>query len=779
MPAIEHSEPKSPPLSALAPDQLLAVNDIFTTDSGVRFRYLHGAPEENAAFVIALDGPTPMPQKWLLAELVTAIRERRYKKALVQGLAVAYNDPTETDAAHGERRFSYIKDLVATPAILSREGRGRRIDEQARRLGVSPQTVVAALRDYWLGGQTTDALLTRYGEGARKRAVALTEAQAPKPQAAEPSDASPAETKARKPRGRKRADASESYLLVGEERIRLRDAVVEAFVEKKTVTRHKLYRAVMTQFYSRLDKDGVPRLLPQRERPSRKQVTTLLDSALKLRDKGLHYTSAAEWENNNRPVTGTFLQHAIGAGYVYEIDSTIVDLWLVARDNRNKIIGKATLYLVVDRYTRLIAGFHLTLDKPSWSGAMEALLSVVADKKSLCERYGVAYRPEVWPAHGIVPYAIAADRGSEYLGHESDQIAQDLRIHLINMPAHMSCLKGMVECAFKLIHVSLKENSPGYEPPTNPFKRHNEKCYERDAQYTLDELTAEFIDIIAHHNLRMHPGMELDPELVLAEDGPIPSKVWLKDVARRSGMLRMHDEPFMRHKLLPRKSAVVRQEGIFVNKCFYVCPQAFEDEWFIRAGRQRFPVRVTYDRRSVNQIYIHNPDRGPIPYPATLSPRSQHYTDYSVGEVIAVENYRKKMRDAAGEHNLQLEVELAHASAARAERARQETELAIAAAAGQSRKAGAPEQRQDEVTQRNAENTFPETRGTASGQRAASDATKSPPVPAMPPSTRQKTRPVAAPRPGQPKPAANTPVVELTAAARRKLLDDFFGATDE
>lgn len=776
--AIAHSTLAAAPASALSPDQILAVNDIFTTDSGVRFRYLQGNPQDNVAYVIGLDQPTPMPKKWRLDELVKAIQSKTYKKAMVQGLAVAYNDPTKADAAHGARRLSYIKELVATPAILSKEGRGKRIDEHARKLGVSPQTVVAALRDYWLGGQTTDALLTRYGEGARKRAVALTQAQAPNPDATGPANESPSEKENPRPRGRKRSDKSESYLLVGDERIRLRDAIVRTFVEKRTVTRHKLYRAVMTQLYSRLDQNGVPRLLPSRERPSRKQVTTLLDSALKLSEKGLHYMSAAEWENNNKPITGTFLQHSIGAGHIYEIDSTIVDLWLVARDNRNKIIGKATLYLVVDRYTRLIVGFHLTLDKPSWSGAMEALLSVVADKKALCQRFGAAYRPEVWVAHGVVPYAIAADRGSEYLGHESDQIAQDLRINVINMPAHMSCLKGMVECTFKLIHVSLKENSPGYEPPTNPFKRHNEKCYERDAQYTLDELTAEFIDIIAHHNLRMHPGMELDPELVLDEESPIPANIWVKDVARRSGMLRMHDETFMRHMLLPRKNAVVRQEGIFVNKCFYVCPQAFEDEWFVRAGKQRFPVRVTYDRRSVNQVYIHNPQRGPEPYPATLSPRSQHYTDYSVGEVLAVETARKKMRDAAPEHNLHLEVGLAHGSAIRAERARQATEHAVAYAAGESRKAGGSEQRQEEIADRNAKATFPDAKQSSNSPGA--NGTSGPAAaPVVSPPQRPKSRPPALRSASTAKPPAHTAVVEPTSAARRQMLDDFFDATDE
>ena len=593
-----------------AADQLLAENDIFETEPGIRFRYLVGEPEANVAHVIALTGISPLPQQWPLDKLVAAIRNREYGKLLVQGLAAAYNDPTKSDASHGARRFGYIEDLISTPSILYKRGRGKRIDEHSKKLGISPQTLVAALRDYWLGGQTKDALLTSYADGARKRAVALTRAQS------KPQDSAGLIGGAREParvpksRGRKREDMSGAYVLVGDERVRLRDEIVDQFLVRKTVTRKKLYRAVMTKLYSKLDQDGKPKLASPRERPSRKQVSTLLDSALKLSDKVIHYTSRAEWENDSRPITGTILQHAIGAGYIYEIDSTIVDLWLVARDNRSKIIGKATLYLVVDRYTRLIVGFHLTLDKPSWSGAMEALLSIVGDKKALCERYGATYRPEVWVADKLLPYALGADRGSEYLGHESDQIADDVRINIVNMPAHMSCLKGIVECTFKLVHVSLKENTPGYEPPQNAFKRHGEKCYERDAEYTLDELTAEFIDIIALHNLRMHQGMQLDPELVLQDIRPIPVEVWSADVVRRSGMLRSYDEAFMRHKLLPRKNAVVTQQGIYVNKCYYICPEAFEDEWFVRAGNSgRFPVRITYDRRSANQIYIHNPAR--------------------------------------------------------------------------------------------------------------------------------------------------------------------------
>lgn len=769
----------------LTPDQVLGINDVFNTTAGVTFRLLHTEPELNIAHVIELTGKNPLPAQWELDKLVAAVRERLYAKRLVQGLAVALNDPSDTDKEHGARRFSYIKPLIATTSIFYARGRGRLIRKHAQALGVSEQTVMTALRDYWLGGQTQDALLTGYSAGARKRALTLTkQASSIVAQSSTAPAAQPAETAAAPPRsrGRKRDDKTGSYVLLGEERVLLQEAIVEAFLVKKTVTRKKLYRKVMTERYSYVDEKLQAKLLPSHARPSRKQVTTLLNNALKLRDKVIHHTSKAEWENNSRPITGTFLQHAIGVGHVYEIDSTIVDLWLVARDNRSKIIGKATLYLVVDRYSRLIVGFHITLDKPSWAGAMEALLSLVADKKDLCARYAATYRPEVWVADGILPHVVAADRGSEYLGHESDQLVEDVRVNIANMPAHMSCLKGMVECTFKLVHVSLKENAPGYEPPSNAFKRHSDKCYERDAQYTLDELAAEFIDILGLHNLRIHSGMELDPELVLQEVPPIPARVWAADIIRRSGMLRTYDESFMRHKLLPRKSAVVMQQGIYVNKCYYVCPEAFEDEWFVRAGKARFKVQVTYDRRSVNQIFIHNPERGPTPYPATLSPRSQDYTNYSVGEVYAVEGERKKMRKLAEEHNLQLEVAHEHKSAARAERARVETTKALVQAAGQSRRTGGPELRRGETGARNAKDAFAQP-SVAKAAGTMPPTSQTPAIRKGLPKNAEPVAPVLKPVPTASRRGSGQPQVSTRpqpdAASRTQLLNDLFNAADD
>jgi putative transposase len=739
----------------------LHINDVFSTAPGAYFRYLTHDEDGKVAVVIALDDPVALPKQWPLAELIEATSSNRYKVRQVQGLAAAYVDPHKTDSAKRDERWNLIKDLVELPGIFNRRGRGKLIEEHAKKMGTSPQTVMTLLRAFWQGGQTKDALLTHYADGAKKRQASLMGPNAPAAVAdyvADPGERDP--KKLPTPRGRPRTDGRQAYYLAGEERELLAKAIRERFLNKKTVTRKKLYRSLMTDFYGYFDAAGEVKLVPPEQRPSYKQVATLLGQQLTLKELITHHTSEAEWRNNHRPITGTVLQHALHAGQVYEIDSTIVDLWLVARDDRSKIIGKATLYLVVDRFSRLIVGFHLSLDKPSWAGAMEALLSVVTDKKELCERWGGRYNPDAWVADGVLCYKLAADRGSEYIGHESDQIADDVRIHVLNMPAHMSCLKGMVECAFKLVHVSLKENAPGYEPPANAFKRHGDKCYERDASMTLDELAAEFIDIITLHNLRMHAGMRLDPELVLAKVAPIPAVVWKADVARRCGTLRRYDATFLRHKLRPAKKAVVRQDGILVNHCYYVCPEALQDEWFVAAGRKRFPIKVTYDRRSVNTIYIHTPARSDEPYPATLSPRSEYYTGYSVAEVYAVECLRKEMEQRADEHNLALEVAYDQSSGERTRLARKKTAEAIAKAKGQTSHTRAVDKRRREERERANEQAFP----------AAPTPTAARPVP---PSPAPVARPVKADSRGVP--SANKPVKRKASNTKAKSTATYTG----
>ena len=90
-----------------------------------------------------------------------------------------------------------------------------------------------------------------------------------------------------------------------------------------------------------------------------------------------------EYQKDIRPLQGTATSGVHGPGARYEIDATIADIYLLSAD-RQKIIGRPTLYVVVDVYSRLIAGFYVGLENPSYVTAMLALVNAMIDKSSLC-----------------------------------------------------------------------------------------------------------------------------------------------------------------------------------------------------------------------------------------------------------------------------------------------------------------------------------------------------------------------------------------------------------
>ena len=59
-------------------------------------------------------------------------------------------------------------------------------------------------------------------------------------------------------------------------------------------------------------------------------------------------TRSSDFQKDVRPIFGTATESAFGPGSRYEIDATIADIYLVADRDRSKIIGRPTIYMVID-----------------------------------------------------------------------------------------------------------------------------------------------------------------------------------------------------------------------------------------------------------------------------------------------------------------------------------------------------------------------------------------------------------------------------------------------
>jgi putative transposase len=126
-----------------------------------------------------------------------------------------------------------------------------------------------------------------------------------------------------------------------------------------------------------------------------------------------------------------------------EIDHTPLDLFLI--DERSKLpLGRPTLTVVIDHYSRMLLGFHLSFGNPSTAAVMGALRHAILPKPTL---HNVI--PELAPKHDWVCYGrpdvMVVDNGMEFHGNDLDSVAYDLGIRIQFCPKHQPRFKGVVE----------------------------------------------------------------------------------------------------------------------------------------------------------------------------------------------------------------------------------------------------------------------------------------------------------------------------------------------
>jgi hypothetical protein len=118
------------------------------------------------------------------------------------------------------------------------------------------------------------------------------------------------------------------------------------------------------------------------------------------------------------------------------------------------------VYLIIDVFSRMIAGVYVGLEGPSWLGMMMALVNAATDKVKYCAEYGIEITPEQWQVHHV-PEIILGDRG-ELAGKNVETSINNLGICIENAAPYRGDQKGIVERHFKIISGKVKPFVPGY-----------------------------------------------------------------------------------------------------------------------------------------------------------------------------------------------------------------------------------------------------------------------------------------------------------------------------
>jgi hypothetical protein len=573
-------------------------------------------PSHTDAYLFDVQNPKAMPVWRRITDSENGIRQGDIGLLTEDPFLIGMRpdeDLSDLHRAHRDQAWAVIQPLVERDddALFVSEKRGPLVEAACASTGVSKPTIYAYLRRYWRGGQTKNALLPAFdrrgGKGKEKSAGERKRGRPPR-----------------------RAPATQ------ETGINVDDAIKAKFQrgirlyyenrEGRSLT--EAYQLVMERLfnvgYEKRGETMVPVLPPVSELPTFGQFRYWYEKEQDLESSLKRRLGDTRYALTRRPVVGDSTRMANGPGSLYQIDATKDDIYLVSRTDRNRIIGRPVVYLVQDVFSRLITGIAVTLEGPSWLGAMLALENTASDKAPFCQEFGID-DVEWWPARHL-PEAILADRG-ELEGYNADNLVNSLGIRVSNTPPYRADGKGIIEQSFRLSHLGLVHQLPG--AVRKPRER-GEHDYRLDAVLTLHEYTHLAIlwvrNFNLHHYLDDYP---LTEDIVTAGVYPYPIDLWNWGIVNRSGHLRTVPRDILRLNLLPGGDASVTPRGIQLRGVLYTTERAMREHWYVRARNNgTFHVPVAYDPRLMDVIYLRL-DAGRQIEPCNLTERHRRWRGYA------------------------------------------------------------------------------------------------------------------------------------------------------
>src|SRR6266496_5113326 len=310
-----------------------------------------------------------------------------------------------------------------------------------------------------------------------------------------------------------------------------------------------------------------------------------------------------------RAILGESTHMADGPGSLCQGDATIGDIHLVSSRDRSRLIGRPVIYIIIDVFTRLIVGFSVSLEGPSWVGMMLALYNATVDKVAYCKEYGIDITQDMWPSYGL-PEAILGDRG-ELEGYDSTNLVDSLDIDVANTSPYRCDWKAICEHNFRIISDDVIHWKPG---AVYTKRERGDDDYRLEACLTLPEFREMMIRCILKHN--NHDRMDwydLDEFMITDHVEPYTIELWNWGVTHRTGHLRKKEDEVIQFKLLPREPGSVTEFGIYFKGAHYTCERAIKEQWFVKArNRGRKPVTVAYDPRKLDTIYLLDKEGKPL-----------------------------------------------------------------------------------------------------------------------------------------------------------------------
>lgn len=280
---------------------------------------------------------------------------------------------------------------------------------------------------------------------------------------------------------------------------------------------------------------------------------------------------------------------------VIQIDHTPLDIQVVDETYR-KPIGRPYITLAIDVATRMIYGFYLSLDAPSFYSVGQTIFMGISSKEFYLKSLGIE---GVWPIQGL-PNTIHTDNAAEFRGSNLEKFCSIFNINLMFRPKGQPFYGGHVERAIRTLNSHI-HRLPG-STFSNPTER-GEYNSEKKAVFTLKELEkyiAEWIVNIYHKS--PHKGINGKTPLQIFEE-----KISSPDFPGMR-LLTPQELKLAKISLLPGESRTIQKTGVSLFNITY-----YDDILvpFIKPtapNKKKESYLFRYDPKDLSKIYFYHPE---------------------------------------------------------------------------------------------------------------------------------------------------------------------------
>lgn len=132
---------------------------------------------------------------------------------------------------------------------------------------------------------------------------------------------------------------------------------------------------------------------------------------------------------------------------IWQADHTLLDIYILDQKGN---INRPWLTIIMDDYSRAIAGYFISFDAPNAQNTALTLHQAIWNKNNTN-----------WPVCGI-PEKFYTDHGSDFTSHHMEQVAIDLKINLMFSKVGVPRGRGKIERFFQTVNQTFLEQLPGY-----------------------------------------------------------------------------------------------------------------------------------------------------------------------------------------------------------------------------------------------------------------------------------------------------------------------------